>query len=154
MLSAPRQSSAPERGAGVTTPLSVVRRLEAADDQRTTLPWDCTQDAELVGSVTAHQPVGCRTDWLHNPARDAREVHSGKLNYDTAAERGLKRAKCTVAGDEHRVRFAETVQVCELTSVREFHMDSALCLDTDDLESIFEQCGMRVPLSPSTVAAS
>lgn len=127
------------------------------------LPWDTSKDAELVGAVTALRPVGMGCT---SPLTCASPIWSsnatpllqwGKLNYEPSpvARRGLKReATSSPCGHEHKVRWADAVKVCELTSVREFHLDPSMCLDTDDLETIFERCGMRVPLSPSTVAAS
>jgi len=131
------------------------------------LPWDTSQDAELVGGVAPQRvaavglgcgsPLACCSPiWSNN----ASLLQWGKLNYEPSpVKRGLKReaSQSLLRGGDHKVRWADAVQVCELTSVREFHLDPHECLDTDDLETIFERCGMRVPLSPlspSTVTAS
>lgn len=150
----------------VTSPRLIDSPISSActSQRRSSLPWDCTQDAELVGGAPVHRPVGTIDSstmgsiWS-TPQNAASSLQWSQMNYGQETKRGLKReAGCqqrSPRGDEiQRVRWAEEpVQLCELTSVREFHLDSSTCLATEDLEMIFERCGMRVPVSPSVAAS-
>merc|ERR1711865_621937 len=87
--------------------------------RRSSLPWDCTQDAELVGEASVHRPVGSSDSstmgsaWpSHQPAPS---LQWGQINYEQGTKRGLKREAVSrqqsPRGDEmQRIRWAQTVR--------------------------------------------
>merc|ERR1711959_386832 len=102
----------------------------AVSDGSHTIPWDCTKDPELPtqqpGSLApVCPPTVCSSPWGRRGL---------KRGVDWGSPPSICRGKS--------VHWADTVKLWEVTSVREFHSAPEDCFDTDDLEKIFERCGM------------